>query len=186
MSLKEELAPLIGNRKKFILLRICDVDAETARKLTGTRKTTYNSWLRDDKFVSIYRRRDEFAAEYKPEAIKMLRRDNQLAAVMLEEKIIQRMKEEVDSGEYRLLRTNIAREVYARLLASLDEVPQVQSLTWAQRIEQIFTDQPQQIVEGNYHEVTEATDSEQTEHQESPALQESQQISTEVQKETSD
>lgn len=140
MSLKEELKPIIGNRRRFMLYRIADVDTDTARKLCGIKKGTYNNWLQDETFVTIHRRRDEFAQEYRKEAIQMLRRDNQLAAVMLEGKIIAQMKKEIESGNplgYNLIKTHIAREVYSKLIADLDVVPQAPMISWEQRFQQI-------------------------------------------------
>lgn len=135
--LKDEISSLVGRKRRFYLFRIADMDTETARKLSGITLGTYNRWLRDESFVALYRRRDELSSLYKREAIHLLRRDNQLAAVLLEEQILTKMKEELESGDYNLLRTNLAREVYSKLISDLDVNPQIQSLTWEQRIGQL-------------------------------------------------
>jgi len=153
--LKEEIKTIIGNRRRFLLLRIADVDPETARKLCNVRKGTYNSWLQDEKFVVLHRRRDEFSANFKVEAIQLLRRDNQLAAVLLEGKIITKMKEEVDSGQYELLRTNLAKEVYSKLIADLDYQPQALSLTWEQRIANLSLGKPEELPESEVPRIIE-------------------------------
>ena len=149
MTLREELKPLTGNKRKFQLLRIVDMDVNTALTLCGVQRGTYNTWCQNPTFVELYRRRDEFAGEHKQEAIQLLRRDNQLAAVLLESKIVAKIKEEIESGELSLTKTNLAREVYSRLMGDLDVQPKVQSLTWDQRIGQlnVGTDTPQ-IAEG--------------------------------------
>lgn len=147
MSLKDEVKSIIGNRRRFLLLRICDIDTETARKLCNIKKGTYNSWLQDEKFVALYRRRDEFSGESKQEAIRLLRRDNQLNAVLLEEKILLKMKAEIESGEYSLIRTNLARDVYSKLISDLDYQPQALSLSWEQRLGQLFLPQQEQVQE---------------------------------------
>lgn len=146
--LKDELKTVSGRKRRFILLRIIDVETEAARQLCGITKGTYNTWLQNSAFVELYRRRAELAAEYKQEALQLMRRDNQLQAVLLEEKIIRKMREEIELGVYELIRTNLAREVYSRLLSDLDVQPQVQSLTWEQRIGQLFMHQEPPRVEG--------------------------------------
>lgn len=169
MALKDEIKTIIGNRRKFLLLRVADVDVETARKLcNNTKKSTYNSWLQDQTFVALYRRRDEFSSEFKHEAIQLLRRDNQLNAVILEEKILQKMKDEIESGEYSLIRTHLARDVYSKLVNDLDYQPQSLALTWQERFEQLNLNLPNQDG-GNNHgtEVISSEGSESPEHQES-------------------
>jgi len=145
MSLKEELRPVIGNRRKYLLLRIVGTDPDTSRKLCNVKQGTYNSWLQNSTFISLHRRIDEFNADYKHEAMQLLRRDNQLSAVMLEGKIIQKMKDEIESGQYELLKTNLAREVYSKLINDLDQQPIAKGSTFIQRVQQIFTDDKLQI-----------------------------------------
>lgn len=186
--LKEEIRTVIGNRRKFILLRIADIDPETARRLCNIKKGTYNSWLQDSKFVAIYRRRDEFSAQYKQEAIQLLRRDNQLSAVLLEGKIIAQMKEELESGDYLLLRTNLAREVYSKLIADLDYQPQVQNLTWEQRVQQLFVGENKpQLEEGGVIEGEFTPDSEPSpEHQKGEPVKVSEQAAPQVEESIQD
>jgi len=137
MPLRDEIRELHGNRRKFVLLRLADMDTGMARKLVGIAAGTYNSWFRDTVFTSVYSRLQELS-EYKQEAIQLLRRDNQLEAVLLESKILARLKEELDTKEYNLIRSNMAREVYIRLMGELDATPQTQVLSWEQRIQQIY------------------------------------------------
>jgi len=169
MSLKDEIKAITGNKRKFLLLRIVDMDTQTARQVVGITQGTYNTWLQNPEFVALYRRRDEFSGEYKQEAIQLLRRDNQLAAVLLESKLINKMKAEIESGEYELIRTNLAKEVYSKLISDLDVIPAVQIKSWQQRIGQLFVGDRPQITEGEVvdGEVIETTGSEETEHQES-------------------
>jgi hypothetical protein len=148
MSLKDELKGLSGNRRRFLLLRIADMDTKTALKLCGVVRGTYNTWLQNREFVEIYRRRTEFASEHKQEAIQLLRRENQLEAVLLEGKIVAKMKEELQSGSYNLIRSRLACDVYSKLISDLDYQPEVLALTWEQRLQQIFGATPQQLTEG--------------------------------------
>lgn len=141
MSLKDELKQLTGKKRRFMLMRVAEVEPDVARKMCNVSQASYNSWLQrssNPAFVELYRRVDEFTVEYKTEAIQMLRRDNQLSAVMLEEQIINKMKEEVASGDYNLIRTNLARDVYTRLIGDLDFQPTSVSQTWDERIQGIF------------------------------------------------
>ena len=167
MSLKDELKPIIGNRRRFVLFRICGIGAKVAMQLCKVRQGTYNSWLHNPTFTSIYRRVDELAAEYFQEAVNLLRRDNQMAAVFLEEAIVQKMKEEIETGKYELVKTNLAKDVISRLMGGLDTTPQVTALSWEEKM--LFLVNRLQIgnnggelIEGEF-----STDSQQeTEHQE--------------------
>ena len=146
MSLRESIKSLSGNKRKFLLLRIVDFNTEVALKMVGVAKGTYNSWLQSDDFVALYRQRDDFNANSKQEAIQLLRQENQLAAVFLEGQILAKMKEELESGEYDLMRTNLAREVYSKLVSDLGVAPKIQIGTWEQRIANILAPLPQQLL----------------------------------------
>lgn len=169
MALRDEIKAITGNKRKFLLLRIVDIDVQPARALCGITQGTYNGWFQDSDFAALYRRRDEFSGECKQEAIQLLRRDNQLAAVLLESKLINKMKDEIDSGQYELIRTNLAKEVYSKLITDLDVVPVIQVKSWQQRISQLVIGDRHQITEGGVidAEVIEAAGGEQTEHKES-------------------
>jgi hypothetical protein len=138
MSLKEELRGLSPNKRKYMLLRIAGMDTQPAIKLTGITRGTYNSWMQQATFVTIHRRRDELTQDYRHEAIQALRRDNQLSAVLLEGQILAKMKEELETGEYRLIKSHLAREVYSKLMSDLDAIASTQVVSWEQRIQQIF------------------------------------------------
>lgn len=183
MSLKDEISGIIGNRKKFVLLRVADVDAITARKLCGIGLGTYNSWFRDERFTTIYRKVRDLTSEYRQEAIQLLRRDNQLQAVLLEGRIIDKLVEELDSGDYQLMKTNLAREVYGKLIVALDVVPQTQIISWEQRLQQIITvpspEQLEQPIEGEFRDANlEANSQSETESPESPHESKGQQAPT--------
>ena len=178
MSLHDEIKDIVGKKRRFFLFRVADVDTDTARKICKIPKGTYNTWTSNPhcRFVELYRRRAELSGLYKKEAIQLLRRDNQLAAVMLEEKIIQKMQEEIASGSYNIIRTNLARDVYTKLIGDLDYQPDIKSLTWEQRLQQLFIgSQPVQQIGGGNGQVIEAEVSELTEHSQSRAITQSEQ-----------
>ncbi len=171
MGLKEEMKTISGRKRRFLLLRIIDVSVDESRKLCGIKKGTYNTWLHNDDFKAVYQRRAELATEYKQEALQLMRRDNQLQAVLLEEKIIAEMRKEIEGdGDYKLLKTHLAREVYSKLINDLDYQPANVSLTWEQRIGQLGRgDEVPAITQGEVIDgevISETVSIEKTEHTE--------------------
>ena len=153
MDLKEELKGLTGKKRRFVLLRISNVGATAALQLCGSKRGNYNNWLKNDSFIQLYRRIDEFRKECRQEALQLIRKDNQLQAVLLEEKIIHRMREEIDSGEYVLIRTNLAKEVYSHLLGDVDTQTQTQTISWEERIRALnLPREPALLTEGGNDE----------------------------------
>ena len=149
MTLREEIKSLSGNKRRFFLLRVVDIDTRSALKLIGITHNTYNSWCQQPAFTELYRRREELSHDFKQEAIQLLRRDTQLEAAFFEGKVIAKMKEELESGDYNLIRTNLAREVYSRLMGDLDAQPQTQVLSWEQRIGMLVNQHlPEQLPQG--------------------------------------
>lgn len=151
--LKEVLKEVHSRRQReFLAMRIAGLDKRTTMTVLSIPEGSYKRWVSQPSFRDIYRRIAELSAEYKEEAIRLLRRNNQLAAVLLEKDIIQRMKEEIESGEYELVRTHLGREVYSKLVSELDKAPVYQSLTWEQRIYSELKEQRQleegEVIEG--------------------------------------
>lgn len=132
--MREEIKVLSGARRKFFLLRVADMDTDVAMKLTGVTRGTYNNWVRSKSFSELYKRRDELSAEYKQEAIQLLRRDTQREAALLESKIVAKMGEELETGEYKLLRTHLGREIYTKLMSDLDATPQIRVESFDERV----------------------------------------------------
>lgn len=152
-----------------MLMRIAGLDARTSKRLCNVATGTYNAWFKDDTFNDLHHQLSELSYEHRQEAIQLLRRGNQLEAVLLEGKVIQKMKEEIESGEYALLRTNLAKSVYDRLLTDLDTTPQQQSsMTWEQKIAVLVGhDQPQEIGGVNEEHQLEEASSQQAEYPQS-------------------
>jgi hypothetical protein len=198
-DLKSIISPVIGNRRKFLLLRIADMPVAESMSICGVKKATYHSWLQDDVFTAIYRRRDELSNDYKEEAIRLLRRDNQLAAVLLEEQVIATLVAEVQSGTYALAKTPLAKEVYTKLVANLDWQPKtlvnanwesspIYNLLFKQQQEQIAGSVPAlpMTVEGEFidERFTQADIGKTPEYQESIPVKVSKQTSEPPQEET--
>lgn len=136
MSLQDEIKDLSGAQRRFFLMRVADLSPEAARQMCGVNQGTYNTWLSrsTNRFAALYQRRDEFNQLYKQEAIQLLRKDNQLAAVLLEQQILSKLQEEINAGIYDLVRTNIARDVYSKLIDGIDLPNAPKKLTWEQKI----------------------------------------------------
>lgn len=181
MSLRDEIKPITGNKRKYILLRIADMDTDTALKLCGIVRGTYNTWCQQEEFISLHRRVKELSSDYKQEAIQLLRRDNQMSAVLLEAKVVAKMRDELESGEYILIRTNLAREVYSKLVSELDVQPKVQNLTWQQRVQQLFTGNNPRLEEGIVDGVyIEAGNQQEIQSSQSQSVQKSEQTDNQI------
>lgn len=175
MSLNEKIKSLTGNKRTFILMRIAGLDADFAKQLTGVTRGTYNSWFKNNGFSIVYHELPELIREHRQEAVQILRKDNQLEAVLLEGKILAKLKEEIENGEYVLVKTHLAREVYSKLMSDLDAVPQVKVLSWQQRIQNLFPEAPKQIpqevtIDAEFEEIS----SEPSQHSEGFIISESQ------------
>ena len=145
MSLNDELRGIKGDKRKYLLLRIADVSSSTAMDICSVKRGRYNQWFRQStsSFVQVHRRLGDLVSEYRIEAIKELRRENQVSAVLVESKIVQRLKEEIESKQYSLIKTLIGRDVLSKLLGDMDSQPSTQ-MSWEQRSTQVF----QQIIQG--------------------------------------
>lgn len=186
-TLLEKIKSISGNKRQFILMRIAGMDTDIVMNLLGITRGTYNSWFKNEDFSLVYHELPALVRDYRQEAVQMLRKNNQLEAVLLESKIIAQLKAEIESGEYVLSKTHLAREVYSKLMSDLDVVaPKVQVATWQQRIGTIqqFLDKPREQIEGGnivdaeFEEVS----SKQEEHSESIPVSESEPSSNEDKK----
>ena len=137
MTLIEELHPLVGEQRKFLLFRILGESAETARCLINVTRGVYTHWFDDPEFVRINRKRDALAKDYRKEAYMELRRGNRITAILLEEAMLKEMKAEIEQKDYNLVKTPLAREVYAKLMENNEESTNPQG-GWAGRLQQIF------------------------------------------------
>lgn len=187
-TLQEKIKSISGNKRQFILMRIAGMDTDIVMNLLGITRGTYNSWFKNEAFSLVYHELPALIRDYRQEAVQMLRKNNQLEAVLLEGKILAQLKVEIESGEYVLSKTHLAREVYSKLMSDLDAVaPKVQVATWQQRIGVIqqYLQRPKDRIEGG--EVLDAefeeVSSEQEEHSESIPISESESSSNEDKKE---
>lgn len=177
MTLADIIKPITGNKRTFLLMRIAGLDADLSMKLTGVTRGTYNSWFKNEEFAAVHTKLPELIQEHRLAAIQLLRKDNQLEAILLEGKIIQKIKEEIESGHYDFVRTNLAREAYSKLLSDFEKAPGVQVLSWQQRVSQFFPKSPEQIEEGEVIDVEfEEIGIEQTKHSQSKPTSEGEQV----------
>jgi hypothetical protein len=154
------LQPLKGAKRKYILYRIVGISPEASRDLCNIKKSSMTTWLHDAAFVQVNNQVIQLSQTHKQEAIKLLRRETQVAAIMLESSIIDKMRGEIESGDYNLIKTRIAHEVYSKLINELDISPIPKSLTWEQKIAAFFVDGGKnEHVEADYIEETEPPES---------------------------
>jgi len=137
-TLKELLQGIVGKPRKFLVLRISGVAKEDALAMVSSDRWGFASWIRNSLFQSVHKRIKHWQAEFKSEAIKMLRRSNQLLAALFEKDVIEKLIGEVESGDYHLIKTQLAKEVYAKLINDLDSIPAVQHNSWEQTIERLY------------------------------------------------
>jgi hypothetical protein len=133
-SLKDVLKGITGTPRRYLVLRISGVDKDKALEMVQSDKWGLASWKRSPLFLEIHQNVEHWKAEFKADAIKMVRRSTQLMAALFEREIIDRLFEELISGEYLLMKTQLAKEVYSKLINDLDTAPAVQHNTWEQII----------------------------------------------------
>lgn len=115
--LKEELANLNPRQKKFIHLLVAGTKRDNALIIAGIPKATAKYWLQENQqFRSLVDRVEELKDAYFDEAFQLLRHDNKVIALFLEKELLDKIKEEIESGEYNLVKTPLAKEVYNKAL----------------------------------------------------------------------
>ena len=157
-QLQETLKPFRGKARHFLILRISGIKKKEALDLANAGVSDYNRWLIKPEFVGVHRKIQDLFTEHRDEALRMLRKENQLNAALLERKLITELDKELDTGDYKLMKTGIARDLYTRLMSEMDKSPDTQILTWEQRIQnnQMYWNQSEQLTEGesvDYEEV---------------------------------
>ena len=125
-SLADELHIISGRKeRKFLLFRIAGLDIKDALTFTGVNQGSYNAWCEKPDFRELNRRRGDLERDHRSEAVKLLRRENQIGAVVIEQRIIETLLQELDSHEYDLMRTPIAKTVYDKLMQDIDAMPTI-------------------------------------------------------------
>lgn len=134
MELQETLEGIAGDRRRFLLFRIAGLDKNTALVAIDVPEKRYNTWLHNEKFVAAHRKIKDLHETNREQAMRLIRRDNQMVATLLERDVVERLREELDTGDYKLVKTNLGKAVYERLMNELDRAPTIQHNTWEQRI----------------------------------------------------
>lgn len=169
LSLESVVSPLVGEQLRFILFRIVGMSVQQALGASKATQGKYNDWLRrNPEFGLINGYVRDLSKTHRAEAIKLLRRSNQLTAILLEEEIMDRIIREVQSGEYDLIKTSIAKEVYNKLIAVMDATPvfNAREINFIERARgfvqqtgqparQEVTDNGDSAIEGSFREVGE-------------------------------
>jgi hypothetical protein len=139
--LENEIQAFRGPVRIFLLLRISGLSRTETLHIGNIPEPTYDSWLKNPVFRDFNRRVDSMTAEYQRQAILLLRRNNQLKAVLFEGKVLDKMEEEIKNGKYHIIKTEIGKIVYSKLLSELDFTPATNEIkmTWEQKINNIVT-----------------------------------------------
>ena len=138
-TLAEELQVISAtNERRFLLYRIAGSNIEDSLSFLHLKIGSYNSWCDKPLFQQLNARRKELEIAHRSEAVKLLRRENQVGAVIIEQRIIEALLKELegvpvkgDDGtwriehEYDLMRTPIAKTVYDKLMQDIDAMPTV-------------------------------------------------------------
>ena len=120
-TLQEELYEITATiERRFLLYRIAGLSVKDSLGFCKVGMGSYNAWTEKPAFLAVNRRRNELERDHRAEAIKLLRRENQIGAVVVEERIINTLLEELDNKEYVLIKTPIAKTVYDKLMADID------------------------------------------------------------------
>lgn len=141
-ELKQLLHGCRDKYRQFLLYRIAGISKEEALQLTGITLPHYKK-LRQEKeyFRYIVDNIAELQADYRDEAVRMLRRSTQTTAMLMEQKIMDTLYEEVTSGEYKLLKTQLGREVYSKLMTDLEKKEEAPTVDYKQLILNITQEQ---------------------------------------------
>ena len=135
-TLSSILEGLTGKRRQYLIFLIAGLSQGYAIELTKVNKSSPSFWRKEDaKYALVESKAELLVNDYQEQAIKLIRRDSQVGAALLERIMIEKIREEVDSGEFVLLRTHLAREVYGKLIQNLDQLDSLpQHITWQQLI----------------------------------------------------
>ena len=179
--LKDILVKLAERQRHFLLLRIVGTGKEAALSALDIPQGTYNRWTNSKNFQAVHSKLNEYAVEYKSEALTLLRDVNYALVVNLEAKMLTKLMEEVDNGVPIFSKTNLAREIYSKLSSEMSTKQEVKiSQTW----EQLILGEKQQLPQGdNGDNIIEAEISETKELTQGNAGEDNTQPSPEVEEE---
>jgi len=115
--LKEELSVFTSKQRKYLLYLVAGVKREKAYVFADVLKNTVKSWLQtNQKFHDLVDRMEELRVEFFEEALHMLRHENRLLGLFLEQELITQLRREIQDGELVLAKTPLAKEVYNKVM----------------------------------------------------------------------
>ena len=112
----------------------------------GIPEGTYKFWVAQKRFQKVYRQLDDLVAVYKEDALLMLRERNYALVVNLEREMLEKIRNEIETGQPVFARTHLGREIYSKLATEISTRPEVKSVTWEQLVLQ--GQQPPALREG--------------------------------------
>lgn len=136
VTLKDMLSHLKLKQRAYLLYRICELDMKQSLVMAEITKSAYNAWCAEEAFVVIHRNLPRLQAEYKQEAMKLLRKKNQFNAILLEGLVIEKIIGEVKQGRWNMAKTKLGVLIYDKLIQDLDIQPQVH-VSWQDKLKQM-------------------------------------------------
>ncbi len=134
-NINDLLVSLSYKQRRYILCRMGMMDTQEADSLAGTTAAGRAQWkVNSPRYKELDDNIETLQRDYGDIALKWLKKENQLTAVLLEKKILDKIEQEIDKGEYDLVKTHLAREVFARHTEEIGKALQSVNITWAQII----------------------------------------------------
>lgn len=125
------------------------MDKTAALSSLSVPEGTYNRWTGQKRFKEVHQQLGTLGTKYMSEALLMLREVNYALVVNLEAKMLTKLIDEIKNGEPIFAKTNLGREIYAKLASEMSTKAEIRSVTtW----EQFFLqggENPPQITQGD-------------------------------------
>lgn len=148
-SLPALIAPFRGRKRQYLLLRIAGLTTITARTELGIAERTLQNWKNEEEFALVEDNLYSWRSRYQTEVLDQLRQDNRAIGVLIERRTLLRLAEELDTGDYVLIKTRFGRDVYKNLMAVAGTTEGSNAQTWQQLIAGVVN-----VQTGNYGQTT--------------------------------
>lgn len=119
-SLTTLMSPFRGRKRQYLLLRIAGLDESNSKSELEIATRTLQNWKTEDAFARVEDYLFEWRNRYQVEALELLRQDNRAIGVLIERRTLLRIVDELEEGEYVLLKTRFGRDVYKNLMTAVN------------------------------------------------------------------
>jgi len=152
IELKEELRGVTGKKRIYLILRMLNMPHDDAMLAARIKDIAVGRWKHQDpRFASVLARASALGSQYQDELIGMLRSATQSYAAFAEFLMVQKIIDELKSGEMSFLKTHTCRLLLDKLLARMEPDIRTLSLSW----ETLLLNREK---EGEWTDVTEDTE----------------------------